>query len=83
MVCGLGLCPYPGPGMEPFRGELGGTFCREQKTLLSLGGCGVPSWHEGTRDPRTRTRSDLKEFWEAMEERAQHLDERWLSAGSP
>ena len=34
-ACDCGLCPYPGFGTVPFRGELSETFCREQARLLS------------------------------------------------
>jgi hypothetical protein len=86
-VCGccLKLCPYPGPEERPFRGELGETFCREQRRLLGARGLlglrngGVPPWHERSWKPGNRRRTTIGRFWRSMEERARDLNARSLS----
>lgn len=72
--CPFGLCPYPAPEENPFRGELRETFCRGQERLLKQRG--VPPWHKarwhGLR-PRQLAVRELAEFWRQMEARAQKL----------
>jgi hypothetical protein len=79
--CGLHLCPYPTGSETPFRGELGETFCRQQKRLLLRRASGVPSWHERPLYSTVRRRSTLEDFWTKMEERARRLSDQMLMSG--
>jgi hypothetical protein len=79
--CGVHLCPYPRRGETPFRGELGETFCRHQKRLLTDRAGGVPSWHERPLYSTVRRRSTIKDFWTEMENRARQLSDRWMLSG--
>ena len=80
--CGIHLCPYPSGSETPFRGELGETFCRQQKRLLLRRATGVPSWHERPLYSRVRRRSTIEAFWTKMEKRARQLSDRGLLSGS-
>ena len=80
-TCGLGLCPYPGRGEAPFRGELGETFCRKQQRISSGIRGTVPEWHDQPLF-RNRLRNTVTDFWISMEKRARELNAKSLSAGS-
>jgi hypothetical protein len=60
-TCHAGLCPYPAPGHEPFRGELSEAFCREQLRILHRGRA---LWQSA------QSRKELRRFWKQMEARA-------------
>jgi hypothetical protein len=72
--CEFGLCPYPAPDEDPFRGELRETFCRGQQRLLRERG--VPPWHKSKwlgLKPKRLAVKELTQFWARMERRAQLL----------
>ena len=81
-TCDLHLCPYPSRRDTPFRGELGETFCRQQKRLVLWRESGVPSWHERRWYSTVRRRSTIASFWTKMEKRARELSERSLVSRS-
>jgi hypothetical protein len=81
-TCRLDLCPYPARGELLFRGELGETFCREQRRLLGFRRSGIPSWHEWSLNPTNRRRRTIGRFWSSMEDRAQELNAKSLSPES-
>jgi hypothetical protein len=59
--CPVDLCPYPPKGEQPYRVELSEAFCRNQQTMLK----------RRRRAPwQDAPKSELREFWRDMEERA-------------
>ncbi len=59
--CAHKLCPYPPYGVQPYRSELSGAFCRGPQTLSNNGL--LAPW-------QTIPRANLKHFWEQMAGRA-------------
>jgi len=64
--CTIGLCPYPSKLEQPYRVELSEAFCRNQREIVGhwgRPGPGPAPWQDASR-------SQLRQFWTAMEERA-------------
>jgi hypothetical protein len=64
--CPVGLCPYPSKRDQPYRVELSEAFCRHQREIV--GHRGRPN--SGSAPWQDASRSELRQFWTAMEERA-------------
>lgn len=73
--CRFGLCPYPGSGDRPFRGEFPETFCREQQRRLRGRESRRPPWTHSVYIPSGLARwlkvEALSTFWRQMERRNQ------------
>jgi NACHT domain len=65
--CPFDLCPYPPKGKQPYRVELSEAFCRRQRVLLGKWWRPFP---RRTAPWQGALPSELKRFWETMEERA-------------
>lgn len=63
-TCALGLCPYPAPGADVFRGELSEAFCREQLRILGHARGRRARWQ------KDQSAHELRKFWNKMEARA-------------
>jgi hypothetical protein len=64
--CPVRLCPYPLKSAQPYRVELSEAFCRNQREILSH----KRIRHGGPAPWQDTLRSELRQFWTAMEERA-------------
>ena len=64
--CPVGLCPYPSKRDQPYRVELSEAFCRNQRELVGRWGRPGP----GSAPWQDASRTELRTFWTAMEERA-------------
>jgi hypothetical protein len=64
--CPVNLCPYPSKREQAYRVELSEAFCRSQRELVGRWGRPGP----GSAPWQDASRSELRQFWTAMEERA-------------